>query len=103
MPGVPLKMKVLLILAKTPEKQKINFSHSVIFHASNILSIIVALRKFAKSKIQPCCQEFKASRAWLQKFSQRHGLALRRRTPISQRLPKQPTEKLYGPYEMCAK
>ena len=36
----------------------------------------VALRKFAKSKIQPYCQGFKASRGWLQKFNQHYGLAI---------------------------
>ena len=65
-----------------------------------ILSL--ALRNFAKSRIHPYCQEFKASRGWLQKFSQRHGLALRRRTSISQNLPKQLEEKLSGFYEMFA-
>ena len=63
----------------------------------------LALRKFAKSKIQPSCQEFKASRGWLQKLIQRHGDALRRRTSISQMLPKQLEEKLSDFYETCAR
>ena len=32
MPSPPAKMKVLLILAKTFEKQKLNFTHSALFH-----------------------------------------------------------------------
>ena len=51
-----------------------------------ILSL--ALGKFAKSKIQPYCQEFNARKGWIQKFTQRNELALRRRTSISQKLPK---------------
>ena len=39
------------------------------------------------------CQEFKASRDWLLKFNQRHGLALRTCTSISQGQPKQLEEK----------
>ena len=54
---------------------------------------VAGLEKIYQSKIQPYYQEFKPSRGWLQKFSQRHGLALRRRTSITQKLL----------YEMCAK
>ena len=44
--------------------------------------------------LRPCnCQEFKASRDWLLKFNQRHGLALRTCTSINQGLPKQLEEK----------
>ena len=32
MPSLPAKMKILSILAKTLEKQKLNFSHSALFH-----------------------------------------------------------------------
>ena len=62
----------------------------------------LVLRKFAKSKIKPYCQEVKASRDWLQKFSQSHELALQRSTLISQELPKHLEEKLPGFYMMCA-
>ena len=39
-----------------------------------ILSL--ALRELVKSKFQPYCQESKARRRWLHKFSQRHRPAL---------------------------
>ena len=32
--------------------------------------------------------DFRASRGWLEKFMKRHGFSLRRRTTVSQRLPK---------------
>ena len=32
-PSPPAKKKILSILAKTLEKQKLNFSHSALFHA----------------------------------------------------------------------
>ena len=63
----------------------------------------LALRKIAKSKIQPYCQEFKACRGWLQKFSQLHGLALQRCMSITQKLPKQLDEKLSAFQDMCIK
>ena len=66
-----------------------------------ILSL--ALRELVKSKFQPYCQESKARRRWLHKFSQRHRPALWRRTSVSQKLPKQLEEKLSGFYEMYAK
>ena len=66
-----------------------------------ILSL--AIRKFAKSKIQHYWPEFKGRRGWLQKFTQRHGLALQRRTSISQKLTKQLEEKLSALFVMCAK
>ena len=65
--------------------------------------LLLALKKATKSKTQPCYQEFKTSRGWLQKFSQRHGLALRTYTSISQKLSKQLEEKLPSLYEMSAK
>ena len=54
----------------------------------------LALRKFVKSKIQSYCQEFKASRDWLQKFRKLHRIAPQRRISITQKLPKQLDEKL---------
>ena len=63
----------------------------------------LALREQVKSKFQSYCQESIASRGWLHKFSQRHRLALRRRTSVSRKLPKQLEEKLSGFYEIYAK
>ena len=59
------------------------------------ISIFLALRKFAKSKIQPYYQEFKLSRGRLQSFRQHHGLTLRRRFSISQKFPKQLENKFF--------
>ena len=56
----------------------------------------LTLRKLFKSKIQCYCQIYKESSGWLQKFSKRYELALRRRTSISQNLLKQLEEKLSG-------
>ena len=64
--------------------------------------LTLVLRKFAKSKIQSYCQEVKASRDWLQKFSQSNELALQKSTLISQKVPKHLEEKLPGFYMMCA-
>ena len=64
---------------------------------------VASFEKIYQSKTQPYYQKFKASRGWLQKFSQRHGLALRRRTSITQKLSKQLEEKFPALYEMCAK
>ena len=64
--------------------------------------LTLVLRKFAKSKIQSYCQEVKASRDWLQKFSQSNELALQKSTLISQKVPEHLEEKLPGFYMMCA-
>ena len=65
---------------------------------------LLALRKLNKSKIQSYWQEFKASRDWLQKICQRHGLALLQRcTSFSKKLPKQQEDNLSGFCDMYAK
>ena len=39
MPSLPPKMKILSILAKTAEKEKLNFSRSVLFHMKTRLCL----------------------------------------------------------------
>ena len=39
MPSLPVKMKILLILAKTLEKHKLNFSRSAQFHMKTRVSL----------------------------------------------------------------
>ena len=48
----------------------------------------------ARQLIKPYNSEFKASSGWLHKFMMRHGLSLRSRTSISQKLPAQLERKL---------
>ena len=39
MPSLPAEMKILLTLAKTLEKQKLNFSRSELFHMKTRVSL----------------------------------------------------------------
>ena len=48
----------------------------------------------ARQLIKPYNAQFTASTGWLQKFMLRHGLSLRSRTSISQKLPAQLEKKL---------
>ena len=43
MPILPAKMKILLILLKTLEKEKLNFSRSALFHMKTRVSLIYSV------------------------------------------------------------
>ena len=63
----------------------------------------MSLQEKAKLLIQPHDPSFNASRGWVRKFFNRHKLALRPRTSISQKLPKQLEDFLSKFYEDAAR
>ena len=64
---------------------------------------VMSLKEKAKLLIQPHNPSFDASRGWVRKFFNRHKLALRSRTSISQKLPKQLEDVLSKFYEDAAR
>lgn len=61
------------------------------------------LSKKAKELIAPHNPSFTASRGWIDKFMCRNKLSLRKRTSMSQKLPKQLESKITSFYSQCAK
>ena len=62
MPSLPAKMKILLLLAKTLEKQKLNFSRSALFHMETGVSLKYFVSGCSKNltkllKVKNCKQQ----------------------------------------------
>ena len=64
---------------------------------------VMSLQEKEKLLIQPHNPSFNASRGWVRKFFNRHKLALRSRTSISQKLPNQLEDVLSKFYEDAAR
>ena len=54
MPSLPLKKKIFSILAKTPWKEKLNFSHSALFHMKTRNCLKYFVRGCSSSHIKRC-------------------------------------------------